>query len=182
MKRFALITAAILAAAGCNRTAEPPVSNTPANEAAPVENAALPESNMAASLPDDRTPLEEPKGAIDPKSAEAASQVVQSFGALIEQKRWAEAEALWGDAATAKTLTAGLKRNSESHLEIGKPGDMEGAAGSIFVAVPVVFYGKQEGGKDFRRAADVTLRRVNDVDGSTEAQRRWHIERIDWKP
>jgi len=25
----------------------------------------------------------------------------------------------------------------------------------------------------------VTLRRVNDVDGSTEAQRRWHIYRIE---
>ena len=25
------------------------------------------------------------------------------------------------------------------------------------------------------------LRRVNDVPGSTEAQRRWHIERIEWK-
>jgi hypothetical protein len=28
----------------------------------------------------------------------------------------------------------------------------------------------------------VILRRVNDVPGSTEPQRRWHIERIDWKP
>jgi hypothetical protein len=53
---------------------------------------------------------------------------------------------------------------------------MAGAAGSIYVTVPVVFYGDK-----FRRAADVILRRVNDVPGSTEAQRRWHIERIDWK-
>jgi len=27
----------------------------------------------------------------------------------------------------------------------------------------------------------VILRRVNDVPGSTEAQRRWHIERIELK-
>ena len=33
----------------------------------------------------------------------------------------------------------------------------------------------------FRRPADIILRRVNDVPGSTEAQRRWHIERIEWK-
>jgi hypothetical protein len=26
---------------------------------------------------------------------------------------------------------------------------------------------------------EVVVRRVNDVPGSTEAQRRWHIERID---
>jgi len=29
--------------------------------------------------------------------------------------------------------------------------------------------------------AAVILRRVNDVPGSTERQRRWHIERIEWK-
>ena len=49
------------------------------------------------------------------------------------------------------------------------------------MTVPVIFYGKDAQGKDFRRAAEVILRRVNDVPGSTEAQRRWHIERIDWK-
>jgi len=45
----------------------------------------------------------------------------------------------------------------------------------------VVFYGQSKAGKDLRLPAEVTLRRVNDVDGSTEAQRRWHIERIELK-
>ena len=66
------------------------------------------------------------------------------------------------------------------HLQIGKPGDSEGAAGSIYVTVPVVLYGKFKSGGSFSRKADVILRRVNDVPGSTEAQRRWHIERINW--
>ncbi len=150
----------------------------PLNDSAPVGPY---ERVDNVALPDDRTPLEEPQGQIDPKSAEAAGQVVQSFGALIEQERWAEAEALWGDKATATKFTADLKRNRQSHLEIGKPGDPEGAAGSIYVTVPVVLYGRNASGADFRRGADVILRRVNDVDGSTEAQRRWHIERIDLK-
>ena len=55
-------------------------------------------------------------------------------------------------------------------------GGSEGAAGSIYITVPAIFYGAK-----FRRAADVVLRRVNDVPGSTEVQRRWHIERIDLK-
>jgi hypothetical protein len=129
----------------------------------------------------DQTPLAEPKGPIDPKSAEAAGQVVQSYGALIEQRRFAEAEKLWGSADSAGQFTLQLKRYPEAHLEIGKPGDSEGAAGSIYVTVPVVFYGKDQNALDFRRPADVILRRVNDVPGSTEEQRRWHIERIDWK-
>ena len=65
-------------------------------------------------------------------------------------------------------------------MEIGKPGDMEGAAGSIYVTVPVGLLWQDQGRRTFRRGADVILRRVNDVPGSTEAQRRWHIERIDW--
>ena len=47
--------------------------------------------------------------------------------------------------------------------------------------MPVTFYGDLNGGGTIRRPANIVLRRVNDVPGSTEAQRRWHIERIDWK-
>lgn len=180
MKQAIAILAASLAA--CSGAPDQNVTandlDAPVNEAAPVgpyDRA----DNVA--LPDDKTPLEEPNGPIDPKSAEAAGQVVQSFGALIEQKKWSDAEALWGDRATATRFTADLKRNRESHIEIGKPGDPEGAAGSIYVTMPIVFYGKNASGADFRRGADVILRRVNDVDGSTEAQRRWHIERIELK-
>ena len=170
----AILLASCSPSPGDNAVSEADVS-APASD--PTTGAMNGVDNVA--LPDDRTPLEEPNGPIDPKSTEAAGQVVQSFGALIEQKRWGEAEALWGDSATARAFTAGLKTNRESHLEIGKPGDPDGAAGSIYVTVPVILYGKAADGADFRKAADVTLRRVNDVPGSTEAQRRWHIERIE---
>jgi hypothetical protein len=55
---------------------------------------------------------------------------------------------------------------------------MEGAAGSSYVAVPVRLHGRMKDGTPFRRRVEVTLRRVNDVPGSTEAQRRWHIRAI----
>jgi len=121
-----------------------------------------------------------PAPAFDPRSAEAAGQVVQHYGALIEQRRFPEAEKLWNDEGSAADFTTDLMQTSEVHLEIGKPGQMEGAAGSSYVTEPVVFYGKDSAGA-FRRPADIILRRVNDVPGSTEDQRRWHIERIEWK-
>jgi hypothetical protein len=133
------------------------------------------------TLPDDRTRLEEPKGPIDPKSAEAAGQVVQHYGALIEQGRWTESWKLWSNPDAAKEFDRNWRSDSEVHMEIGKPGDSEGAAGSIYITEPVIFYGKAKSGGSFRRAAMVTLRRVNDVPGSSEAQRRWRIERIEWK-
>jgi hypothetical protein len=157
-----------------------PAAPTPANQASPAPAPAPPAPGTPGGLPDDKSPLEEPKGAIDPKSAEAAGQVVQHYGALIEQKRFGEAERLWGDAATAKQTTAELKRYSEAHLQVGKPYNMEGAAGSSYITVPVVLYGTLDG-KSAHRSGDAILRRVNDVPGSTAAQRRWHFERIDWK-
>lgn len=182
---FALIAALI----SCGPQSQPqePTNNAsapalPAPSAPPaVSNSGPPEAGTPGGLPDDRTPLEEPKGPIDPKSPEAAGQVAQHYGALIEQKNWADAAKLWGNSDAAAKMTAQLKAYSEAHLQIGKPTDMEGAAGSSYITVPIVLYGKDAKGSDFHRAGDVSLRRVNDVPGSTEAQRRWHIERIEWK-
>lgn len=170
-----LLGCGMLALGACNRTAPQSqdeqrlanivTGNTELNKAAPA---------------DDRTPLNEPNGPIDPKSAEAAGQVVQSYGALIEQQRWAEANALWGNPQLATKFKADLAQLADVHLEIGNLGDPEGAAGSIYLTMPVIFYGDSNDGQPFRRSADVILRRVNDVPGSTETQRRWRIERIDW--
>jgi hypothetical protein len=157
---------------GCKQAAEQ-VGQEPANIAAV-------NASDNGTVADDRRPLNEPNGRIDPNSAEAAGQVVQSYGALIEQKRWAEANALWRDSVAAAKFEGQLAQFAAAHLEIGNPGEPEGAAGSIYVTMPVIFYGDQLNGQPFRRSADVVLRRVNDVPGSTEEQRRWHIERIDW--
>jgi hypothetical protein len=176
-----------LAACACNQTSENRaetneiVTTAPPNETSPTSTAATTENAQAnVSLPDDRTPLEEPKGPIDPKSAEAAGQVVQHYAALIEQGRWREAKDFWSNDAAAEHFRTELADYSAVHMEIGKPGEMEGAAGSSYVTVPVIFYGTKTKSGSYRRAADIILRRVNDVPGSTEAQRRWHIERIDW--
>ena len=182
--RIGMIALGSLALCGCNQSPSNTVAaNSGANEITETAPPASPAENASANvtLPDDRTPLEEPKGAIDPKSAEAAGQVVQHYGALIEQSRWAESWTLWSSSDAAKTFDRNWRNDSEVHMEIGKPGDMEGAAGSSYITVPAVFYGKTKEDGSFRTAATVTLRRVNDVPGSTEAQRRWHIERIELK-
>jgi hypothetical protein len=166
------ISTALLA--GCNSQAaqNQPTANVPepiaANDAAPA-----PESN--ASAPAERTPLSEPKGPIDPKSVEAAGQVVQSYGALIEQKRFAEAAKLWETNDANNSFLKAVRANRETHLEIGDLGQPEGAAGSIYVSMPVTLYGKEADGKAFRARRTFILRRVNDVPGSTVEQRRWHI-------
>jgi hypothetical protein len=168
-------TMVLLSLAACQQRA--PQNLSVANEATPMKTVqAAPEVNSTANIAaPDRTRLIEPKGSIDPKNREAAGQVVQHYGALIEQGKFTEAAGYWSDGASASTFAKQLQASGLKHLEIGKPSDPEGAAGSSYVTMPVFFYGGNA-----RKAADIILRRVNDVPGSTEAQRRWHIEHIEW--
>ena len=59
---------------------------------------------------------------------------------------------------------------------------MEGAAGSSYVDIPFRLYGRLKDGKPFNQVGTVTLRRVNDVPGSTEEQRSWRIYKIEMQP
>ena len=183
MNRIIAFAALAMLSSACHRQPQQAAQSNERSAPTPPAPPAQPSAKQAdgGGLPDDRTPLAEPQGPIDPRSAEGAGQVVQHYGALIEQKRWTESWKLWANANTAKELDRNWREDFEVHKEIGKPGDMEGAAGSSYVTVPAVFYGKTKSGTSFRRSADVILRRVNDVPGSTEAQRRWHIERIELK-
>ncbi|HEX6866174.1 MAG TPA: hypothetical protein VF122_02980, partial [Caulobacteraceae bacterium] len=67
-------------------------------------------------------------------------------------------------------------------VQLGEPGPMEGAAGSIYIEIPVQVTGTLTTGEVEHLAGSVTLRRVNDVPGSTEEQRRWHVASVDLSP
>jgi hypothetical protein len=162
------------------------VSNTadPAEDLAAARAPAPPASvppgpGAPGGLPDDRTPVSE--APVPDASAQGAAKVVQSYYALIEAGRYAEARALWPGEPSASdaAFAAGFAGYSDYHAQIGAPGGMEGAAGSSYVEVPVVLYGRTKDGAAFSRKAKVTLRRVNDVPGSTAEQRRWHIYRVE---
>ncbi len=149
-----------------------PVRAIPAMPVAPEPGS----PGTPGGLPDDRTPLSEPKGPIDPKSAEGAGQVVQLYAALIGEGKFAAADKAWRkgieQGALAPVLLATFR---EVHGEVGKPYDQEGAMGSSFIMVPLRLYGVDKAGKRFNFIGPLTLRRVNDVDGSSAEQRRWHI-------
>jgi len=174
------ISAALLAACNPPAAQDQPAANSSASAPA-IVNPAVSESAGNAEASQRKAPLAEPQGAIDPGSVEAAGQVVQHYGALVEKRHWLKAERLWSDLGAARAFATALSREIPvAHLEIGELGATEGAAGSVYTTVPVTFYGQTARGDSARHKADVILRRVNDVTGSTGAQRRWHIERIEW--
>jgi len=141
-----------------------------------------PAPGTPGGLPIDPAPLAE--GSIDPDSAQGAAQVVQGYYGLLEEKRFEDAQALWNPRGQIGTqddahFAARFRGFSEIHANVGAPSEPEGAAGSLYVIVPVQLYGRiAANGKPFYALRQVTLHRVNDVPGSTAEQRRWHIERI----
>jgi hypothetical protein len=117
-------------------------------------------------------------------SAQAAATVVERYFGLMAAGDTDAAARLWGDSAqtrdgAAAQSRARLARYSDLHGEVYAPGPIEGAAGSLYVTVPARITGRSSGGRSMQQSVTVTLRRVNDVPGSTEAQRRWHIEKVD---
>jgi len=140
-----------------------------APEAAPVSP---PEPGTPGGLAKDKTPISE--APFTPTSAQGAANVVQSYFALMEQARAEEAAQLRSDGKPED-----LTPYASYHAQVGGPGPIEGAAGSLFVEVPVVLYGRLKTGGEFHRSGKAVLRRINNVPGSTAEQRKWRIERLE---
>jgi hypothetical protein len=185
MKQALLIFALLLAGCGAAKRAEAPTGegnvarpavsdSAPGGDAVPTAEPIPP--GRPGGLADDRTPVSE--APFSETSGQGAANVVQVFYALIEQGKLSEARRLWSDPAAADSFARSLEPYGEYHAQIGAPGRMEGAAGSSYVDVQTQAYGRLKTGRAFATPSMVTLRRVNDVPGSTGEQRKWHIVKI----
>lgn len=188
MSRISVI--ALLLIASCARGPDEPHESARAMKPPEVAPAASlpavvpPEPGTPGGLPDDRTPLSE--APFSPTSAQGAGNVVQTYYALLAEGQYEEAWRLWtqggqGSGMSADAFAASFGQYASYDANIGKPGAIEGAAGSLFVTVPVQIYGRKKSGEEVHELGEATLRRVNDVPGSTAEQRDWHIFRIDLK-
>ncbi|WP_340644242.1 hypothetical protein, partial [Phenylobacterium sp.] len=107
--------ACALALAACNQQAPstPPAQfpaslpEAPAPVPVPAEESYVPVEAPApgtpAGLADDRTPISE--APFTPQSAQGAADVVQVYFALIGEKKYAQAWALWGDGGKASGMS-----------------------------------------------------------------------------
>jgi hypothetical protein len=161
----------------------PPANAAAATESLPPVEPSAP--GTPGGLPDQRNPLSEAPFA--PNSAQAAANLVQTYYALLESGRYGDAWKLWSGTGEAggmsrEAFAASFARYAEYRAQIGAPGEIEGAAGSLYVEVPVIVYGRTKSGEAVHMSGTVTLRRVNDVPGSTADQRQWHITAIGVRP
>ncbi|MGE5722251.1 MAG: hypothetical protein ACM3YM_07290 [Sphingomonadales bacterium] len=173
------------AACGGGNERREPAQNAAAQSAAPAPPEAA--TRPAGRAPEPAAPAPPPAVApgrdivseapFDSKSAQGAANVVQTYFALIEAGKYEEAWRLrWTDPdLPLERFRAHFARYSEYHATVGAPSEIQGAAGSLYVEVPVQLYGRLSNGKPFGSAGTITLRRVNDVPGSTAEERSWRI-------
>jgi len=178
--RMKRIVALLLLLAACSRQEQR--SEPAANEAAPAVNESPP-----MPIPPTEPGPTGPAVAESPNSPEAAAAVLRDYFRLIDQKEFVEAHRLWSSSSEDDDLSDGafagsFDRYRTYRAEIGTPGRVEGAAGSLYVDIPVTVTGELAEGGSFRLVGPVTLRWVNEVPGATAEQLQWRIVRSALKP
>lgn len=183
MPKLAVALPALVLLCACGRDPAqptPPPSAEPAPP--PSQAAALPPLNPPApgepgGLADDRTPLAE--GPIEKGSAQDAANVVQTYYALIGEGRYDQAWALREpDGLSQAEFTNGFAAFSEYHANIGGPGRIDAGAGQRHVTVPVQIYARHKDGRPLYQIGTAVLHRTADIDGASDAQKRWRISAI----
>jgi len=172
MFRSFSILALVAALAACNRDKPAPEPvETPRPAAIPAVVPAVPEATP--------TPSARPRPKLDSVALQDRTnpgRLLRYYAAALHARDWGAASRAWGagSGVTAETLKAAYDRSERPTLEIGE-GRQEGAAGSLYYEAPVTL----RFGPDAQpETGTLTLRRVNDVDGASAEQLRWHIERV----
>jgi len=106
----------------------------------------------------------------------AAMAVVRAYYAAVSRRDYRTAYALWHGAQSYAHFRRGYAGTRRATVTFLGAGSTEGAAGSLYLTLPVRVDARLRSGGRQRFVGHYTLRRVNDVPGSTAAQRRWHIE------
>ncbi|WP_454252504.1 hypothetical protein [Pseudomonas sp. Marseille-Q7302] len=115
-----------------------------------------------------------------PSSAEAAAAVVARYYRALDARDYGTAWQQWGSDGqpgnSYERFRQGYARTRGVQVTLGQPGPVEGAAGSSYVSVPVTVRARLADGSRQTFSGSYQVRRVNDVDGASAEQRRWHLD------
>ena len=119
------------------------------------------------------------------KGIEGARNFLLYFARAIELKEFDQAWALLAPRDQRRWSKAEF---TQQFADLGKitvaipTGTVEGAAGSLYYSGPITITANDTSGRPVRYEGEAVLRRVNDVDGATPEQLRWHFDqlKLDW--
>jgi hypothetical protein len=133
------------------------------------------------SLTANNSPVLIPQLAFDVKNdQQEAVQVIRDYYNEINRRDYQKAYSLWGSNGAASQQTfdqfkQGFADTASTSVTIGKPGEINAGAGSLYIEIPVTVNAVTKKGHRQKFRGSYVLRRVNDVPGSTPDQRRWHL-------
>jgi hypothetical protein len=172
--RVHILTVVFLAMASCNAPPSQPQNSDVVNATQVVQP--VPSGNNASEA------AAATQARIHQVKQPAPEDIVRQFGDLLEQKDFAKAFGLVDAQAmgvTEKQFESQFAGYKTIQPAVGTIGRTEGAAGSLYSTVQLTLSGNKKDGGSYVMTGPVTLRRVNDVPGSTEDQRRWHIVKME---
>jgi hypothetical protein len=109
-------------------------------------------------------------------SVAAAVRVVERYYNALGRHDYRTARMLWPRGPGIDELRRGYAHTIWSKVTPLPPFTADGGAGSIYAEIKVKVDAALTDGTRQHFVGSYRLRRVNDVAGSTAAQRRWHIE------
>ena len=172
--RLALIVFSLsgLALTGCQQSESPPPDNTTAQTAVSDSIAPPATATTDPNLPAPLVPESE-------KGEKGARNVLLGFARALENEQFDTAYALLGGPERSGQSQAQFVAQWGDLSDISVAivgGEMDAGAGSQYYTVQATVTAKDPEGRPIRFEGPISLRRVNDVDGATEAQLRWHLE------
>lgn len=145
-----------------------PVHSSRSSETPQPNASSSPQRDLAQSVQDGEN------------SQQQAAQVIRHYYDAINQKDYKRAYADWADNGTAsqqsfEQFKQGFADTASVKVNIGEPGRINGAVGSLYVEVPVTITATTINGTTQHFTGSYTLKRINDVPGSTPEQQMWHL-------
>lgn len=115
-----------------------------------------------------------------PSSAAAAAAVIQRYYRALDARDYGTAWQQWGDSGqpgnSYERFRQGYAKTRSVQVTLGQLGAVEGAAGSSYVSVPVTVKARLVDGTRQTFTGTYQLCRVDDIDGASAEQRRWHLD------
>lgn len=151
-----------------------PYANTATSRTPSLTTTPTPGNTAASSTPT-LSPLPP-----DAEGVQAAIDIVHAYYDAINARNYRKAYELWagkGEASkqTFEEFRDGFANTASVEIDTsGEPGNLEGAAGSQYVTIPLRITAKTKGGKEQNFGGEYVLRRSM-VDGATAEQREWRL-------
>ncbi|MHB1167799.1 MAG: hypothetical protein ACYC28_00790 [Longimicrobiales bacterium] len=172
----AMATLLLAACGGAGNGEQASVGDNAEEASAAAGNSDAPRADDVPDVVEADAPT--PAQADAPTPAQAADVVRRYYDAIAagEHER---AYRLWSDSGATsgqslEEFSRGYAQTARVQVEVGAPSAPEGAAGSVYVKVPVVVRAVTASGEQQHFEGTYTLRRSN-VDGATAEQRAWRI-------